>query len=78
MSSAHPYITIGEIHLPINMISQYEDSIFDGIIKVRLRNIQDIGRIKVKIHITEQNNASILPKHDLNSSFNLNVITVYD
>lgn len=73
LSNTHPYITVGEAHLPINMISQYKDSIFDGYIKIRLRNIQDIGRIKVKIQITDNNAASILMKNENDQSLNFNV-----
>jgi hypothetical protein len=76
LTPAHPSIIIGESHVPINLISESKKGVFDGYLRVRLRNIQEIGKLKVKIVITDKNAASSIleEKHDTDNSF-LNVIS---
>lgn len=75
LTSAHPSIIIGEAHIPINLIGQKSNCYFEGYLRVMLRNIQEIGKLKVKLTITDQNAASSLleNKIDHNNSINLNV-----
>jgi len=74
LTSAHPSITIGEAHIPVNLIAQKKKHQFEGYLRIRLRNIQEIGLLKVKIIVTNHNAASILfNKKDFDNSINLNV-----
>jgi len=75
LTSSHPCIIIGEAHIPINMIHEMKKGKFEGFVRIKMRNVQEIGKLKVKIVINDLNAANSVAnsKKDLDNSINLNV-----
>ena len=55
-------IIIGENHVPINQIKKREkDSMFEGMLEIKLRNITTIGFLRLRIQIYESFKNSNFP-----------------
>lgn len=75
LTSAHPSITVGECSIRINMIYILKEGEFEGFLRIKNRGVQEIGKLKVKIVITDKNAASsvVKNKNELDNSLNMNV-----
>lgn len=73
-----PAIIIGQIRIPISLILNQKDKSFDGYLSLKLRDLIEIGQLKVKIHcgsdLNLNNSISILASEGNNlakDNFNL-------
>jgi hypothetical protein len=73
LHSGNPSITIGEAHIPPNIVFSKKKGVFEGNLRVMLRKVQEIGRMKVKIIIDQIESSALENKNEIDNSFKLHV-----
>jgi hypothetical protein len=73
LHSGNPSITVGEAHIPPNIIFGKKKGVFEGYLRVMLRKVQEIGKLKVKIIIDQTEPSAVENKNEIDNSFNLHV-----
>jgi hypothetical protein len=54
-----PAITIGQVRIPIAVLLNQKEKVFDGYLSLKLREVMDIGQLKVKIQCGADNNFNL-------------------
>lgn len=72
-----PAITIGQVRIPISVLLHQKDKSFDGYLTLKLKEVIDIGQLKVKIQCGENflnNSISLFNSDGFNQMGNFNLI----